>query len=250
MAEQDKKSLSEMKTTRWSITMWLTDGRDQETLMQYVQAMPSDWALEGQIEQGENSDTRLHAQLLLKTPQTRGTRIAKFFPQCHIEEARNYMALKQYVHKEETRVSEFKTVENKFPAWKEVRNRFADWFVKNKLEAHPFRLEDDYKMKFWDEFICISIREGMEVDVVGVNPQYRSCIMKYWDSYIECAVDRATLADPPSVDKLDRQTKDKELVADPLQSIFAPRDIACRLEGNPTAAVPRRKLRCLVPVEA
>ena len=42
------------------------------------QNMPNDWAIEGQIEQGKIDD-KLHGQLFLKTPQTRGTRIAKFF---------------------------------------------------------------------------------------------------------------------------------------------------------------------------
>lgn len=212
----DKKALSDMKTTRWSITMWLTDetGYTKETLQQFAQAMPSEWALEGQIEQGENSDKRLHAQLFLKTPQTRGTRIAKYFPKCHIEETRNALANQQYVHKQETRVGEFKTVENKFPQWKEVRIRFYKWFVAEKLKDYQFRLDDDFKMKFWDEFINASIRERMEVHLIGVNPQYRSAIMKYWDGDLQNAIEDS--AAPPSVDKIDRQTEDNEkVVADP-----------------------------------
>ena len=71
-------SLKDMKTTKWSITHWLTEGRTLESLQQLVQNMPNDWAIEGQIEQGKIDD-KLHGQLFLKTPQTRGTRIAKFF---------------------------------------------------------------------------------------------------------------------------------------------------------------------------
>lgn len=239
----DKKAPSDMKTTRWSITMWFTaeTGYTKETLHQFSQAMPQDWAVEGQIEQGEGSDGRLHAQLFLKTPQTRGSRIAKFFPKCHIEEARKAIALQQYVHKEQTRVDEFKTVENKFPHWKEVRIRFYDWFVKYKLEHYPHRLEDDNKMKFWDEFICVSILEKMEVHLVGVNPQYRSAIMKYWEADLQCAVDRVAIEQhTPSVDKIDRQTKDNFLDASPTppKIIVSPENITCRSqEGSPTVPV-------------
>ena len=77
-----KMSLKDMKTTKWSITHWLTEGRTLESLQQLVQNMPNDWAIEGQIEQGKIDD-KLHGQLFLKTPQTRGTRIAKFFPLPH-----------------------------------------------------------------------------------------------------------------------------------------------------------------------
>jgi len=247
--ERQKKSLSEMKTTRWSITMWFTPetGYTKESLHQFSQAMPSDWAVEGQIEQGGESDDKLHAQLFLKTPQTRGTRIAKYFPKCHIEEARNVIALAQYVHKEDTRVDIFKTVENKFPQWKEVRIRFYDWFVENKLDDYQYRLDDDYKMKFWDEFMCVSISEGMEVHLIGVNPQYRSAVMKYWDADVGLAINRKCLKNTPSVDKIDRQTEDTKVVADPppalnVENIIPENSITCPPLGNPIASVLRRRI--------
>jgi len=210
------KKPHEMKTGRWCITMWLTDGRTTETLDSLVQGMPNDWHLEGQIEQGVDSQEKLHAQLFLKTPQCRGSRIAKFFPNCYIDEARNPFALKNYVHKQDTRVAEFKTIENRSPQWSVVCDKFFDWLVANKPSA-VYEKQDDDRLKLWDQFIGISIMEGMRVDVIGVNPQYRSCIMRYWDAYWHCA-DQRTMSknDPPSIDeKTDRQ-KDEPVAPPPL----------------------------------
>jgi len=196
-----------MKTTRWSLTHWLTEGRNLDSLNALVQAMPQNWALEGQIEQGIDSQQRLHAQLYLKTEQTRGTRVAKFFPHTHIEEARNSFALENYVHKEETAVAQFKTIENRSPQWHVVRDRFYDWYVTEHADQLAYNVDDEERLKYWDRFIGISLEEGMNVDVIGVNPQYRSCIMKYWTWMI-----RRTLAkrQETSVDKrqTDRQTPD------------------------------------------
>lgn len=204
---QDKKSLSQMKQTAWSVTMWLTDdtGYTEDTIQQFVQSMPNDWALEGQIEQGERSQKNLHFQLLLKTPQTRGTRISKFFPKCHIEEARKFHALQNYVHKADTRVSEFKTVENRSPQWSVVCDTFFDWILRDQTDNGFFGVVEDQRMSLWDTFIGISIEEGMRVDIIGVNPQYRSCILRYWLNYLARAKTRA------SVDKIDKQTNRQNL---------------------------------------
>lgn len=160
--------------------------------------MPPDWHLEGQIEQGVDSQQNLHAQLFLKTPQTRGTRIAKFFPHTHIEESRNRFANQNYVHKSETRVAEFKTIENRMPQWHVVRDKFYEWYVEKHADQLTMRVDDEEKLRYWDHFIGISLEEGMSVDIIGVNPQYRSCIMKYWTYMIR----RTLVKNPPiSVDK-------------------------------------------------
>jgi len=195
----DKKApLSSMKATHWSLTHWLTDGRTREGFDALVQQMPPDWHIEGQIEQGVDSDQRVHCQMYLKTPQTRGSRIQKFFPHTHIEEGRNRFALQNYVHKEDTRVAEFKTVENRSPQWHIVRDKFYEWYVTAHADKLAFRVDDDEKLKYWDHFIGMSLEEGMSVDIIGVNPQYRSCIMKYWNNMIR----RTLVLNPPtSVDK-------------------------------------------------
>lgn len=184
--------------------MWLTEntGYTIETINQFAQAMPNDWSLEGQLEQGHDSG-KLHYQLLLKTPQTRGSRIAKFFPKCDIDEARKFHALQNYVHKEDTRVAEFKTIENRSPQWKIVRAKFFEWLITNEPQSTMFGTIEDERMRLWDKFIGISLEEGMEVDVIGVNPQYRSCIQKYWLNNIRIA--QRSLQDTP-VDNVDRQT--------------------------------------------
>lgn len=208
MDKAEKKRLSEMKKTAWSITMWMTDktGYTPETINEFVQQMPNNWAVEGQIEKGKESGD-LHYQLLLKTEQTRGTRVAKFWPKCHIEGAENFHALQNYVHKEDTRVAEFKTVENRSPQWSVVCDRFFDWLLAEEEQVSFFGTTDEERLRLWDKFIGLSIEEGMRVDIIGVNPQYRSCIIRYWQNYIRVAKTRT------SVDKLDRQTDRQQPVA-------------------------------------
>lgn len=177
-----------------------------DTLNELVANMPTHWAVEGQIEEGIDSQQKRHAQLFLRTEQTRGTKVAKFFPHSHIEVAKNKFALQNYVHKEDTRVAEFKTIENRSPQWSVVVDKFFDYMVAN----HPTAMEEQYehiKLEHWDEFIRLSIREGMRIDVIGVNPQYRSCIIRYWTAYWHCA-DQRTI-DNPSIDKKTDKTKDK-----------------------------------------
>jgi len=197
-----------MKTNRWCITYWLTDGRTIESLNELVKNMPENWALEGQIEQGVDSQQKMHAQLFLKTEQTRGTKITKYFPNCYIDEARNPFALEKYVHKEETRVQEFITIENRSPQWQVVRDKFFEWLIQNE----PFYglVKDDMdervspRLELWDKFITLSIAEGMNVELVGVNPQYRSAIRRYWSGFIVRAEGR--LSSTTSIDKkTDRQ---------------------------------------------
>lgn len=198
-----KKRPCDMKTSRWCITYWLSEGRTIDTLEGLVQQMPQDWSLEGQIEQGVDSQQQLHAQLYLKTPQCRGTRVTKFFPNCYIDEAKNPFALQKYVHKEDTRVGEFKTVENRSPQWHVVRDRFYEWYVAEHTDQLMFNVDDEEKLKYWDRFIGLSLEEGMNVDVIGVNPQYRSCILRYWTNMIR----RVSKNPSSSIDKkTDRQT--------------------------------------------
>lgn len=191
------KKLCDMKTGKWCITMWLTDGRTLDTLNELVALMPQNWRLEGQIEQGHSTDDKLHAQLFLITEQTRGTKVAKYFPHCYIDEAKNPFALKNYVHKEDTRVAEFKTIENRSPQWFQVCDKMFDWYIQEYSEELFFGIDDDEKLRRWDRFIGISLEEGMRVDIIGVNPQYRSCILRYWTNYMRLAIRRQT----------DRQTK-------------------------------------------
>lgn len=174
---------SEMKSNDWCMTYWFTQGRSMETLNACVQNMPSNWMIEGQIEQVKKDDD-IHGQLRLKTEHTRGTKIIKFFPGSWIAPTNSKFALHNYVHKEESRVGEFKTIENRSPQWRIVRDKFADWVITQYFDD---RIDEEGKWKLWDTFIGISLEEGMEIDLIGVNPQYRSCINKYWKNIINMA---------------------------------------------------------------
>lgn len=206
------KSPSQMKTNKWAITMWLTEGRTIETLEELTKNMPTNWSVEGQIEQGVDSQQKLHAQLFLKTEQTRGTKITKYFPHCHISEARNPFALQKYVHKEDTRVAEFKKVENRSPQWHVVCDKFFDYLLLHKPHAQHTRDEEE-KWRIWDEWISDCIREGMRIELVGINPQYRGCINKYWSGFWDAAWDRANVQKTETI--VDRQTDKTEVVAPP-----------------------------------
>ena len=64
------------------------------------------------------------------------------------------------------------------------------------------KVEEEQRYNYWDYFIGLSMKEGMEVDLIGVNPQYRSCINRYWTFMI----DRTMAALPPVDRQTDRQT--------------------------------------------
>lgn len=176
--------------SNWSITLNMKTV-SQERCEEFIEtAKGLGWGIEGQIEEGDEG-TR-HYQLLVKTPQIRFSAVKKVFPTAHIEKARNVAALKRYVHKDETRVEEFKTVENRFVQYKDIRDKFFEWVLATYYQDQEVELNDQDYMGIWDKFIGISIAEGIECDVIGVNPQYRSCIQRYWKSYVHRQLDRQT----------------------------------------------------------
>lgn len=148
----------------------------------------SGWGIEGQIERGEQGTE--HYQLMVKTPQVRFTAVKKMFPTAHIELARNRAALQQYVHKEDTRVEEVKKVEVTFLTYPQVRNQFFAWVHREYgVGSYAATLNHEGRLSLWDRFISLSIAEGMECDLIGMNPQNRACIAKYWTSYLARFVD-------------------------------------------------------------
>lgn len=143
-------------------------------------ARQANWEVIGQIEKGASGTE--HYQLAVKTPQVRFTAVKKMFPTAHIEVAKDWTALVKYCQKEDTRVETLKKVEVQFVTFKMVRDKFFQWIYDRPFDQHPS--SDERKMELWDTFIGLSIQEGIECDVLGVNPQYRSCIIRYWASYI------------------------------------------------------------------
>lgn len=138
------------------------------------------WGVEGQLERGAEGTE--HYQLMVKTPQERFAAIKKVFPTAHIEVARNRKALEAYVHKEDTRVESLRNIEVTFLTYPQVRLQFFKWLVDSS--RHLSYSDPDERLRIWDEFIGLSIEEGMHVDLIGMNPQHRGCISKYWTHYI------------------------------------------------------------------
>lgn len=183
---------SDTRATHWSLTIWMppyTEDSARE-MCERACAMNPKWSIQGQLEKGKDSDGKLHYQLFLKTPQIRFTAVQKFFPSVHIEEARNGKALEKYVHKPETRAGEFKTIENRYVQWPLLRNKFFEWLVQSQDVMILAHTREEERLELFDEFIGLSIREGIECDIMGVNPQYRSCISRYWSSYIHRQEDK------------------------------------------------------------
>jgi len=166
------------------------------------------WGIEGQVEGGEKEGTP-HYQFYVRTPQIRFSAVKKVFPTANIQKARNVAALKQYVHKDKGRLEEFKTVDMKFIQFKDIRDRFFDWVLATYYpEEEEVELNDADYMGIWDKFIGMSIAEGIECDVIGVNPQYRSCIQRYWKSYVHRQKDRQTDRQPETSSEVSSITTD------------------------------------------
>lgn len=169
------------RSTAWSVTCNLKTVK-RDTVDSCIDTARSlGWGVEGQLEVGEEGTP--HYQLMVKTPQVRFSAVKKVFPTAHIEPAKNHKALEQYVHKEDTRVESLKKIEVTFLTYPQVRKQFITWL----LDTYDVDLEfftHEHRLNAWDEFIGLSIQEGMEVDLIGMNPQNRACIAKYWKHYI------------------------------------------------------------------
>jgi len=175
---------TKVKAYGWSLTVWHSKTTPEQFKEYEAQAFASHpkWSIHGQQEEGEKSG-KPHYQLFLKTPdQPRKSTLIKLFPAVHIESETNRAALEKYVHKEETRTGEFKSVERSHITFKETCLQFFRYLERQNLHEEHHTIEE--RLVLWDEFICLSVGEGIVVDIIGVNPQYRSCISKYWDGYI------------------------------------------------------------------
>lgn len=217
--------------TAWSVTCNLKDIK-RATVDSHIDAARSlGWGVQGQLEQGKEGTE--HYQLLVRTPQVRFSAVKKVFPTAHIELARNVKALENYVDKDETCKEKLKKVEMNFVTYPMVRNKFFEWLLTEDLLAYT--IDPDERLRIWDRFIGMSIAEGVDCDLIGINPQQRACISRYWDSYIQANIRRQT----------DRQT-DTEHVS--LPTIPTPN--ANVLRSPPILhppSPPRRSLTCPSP---
>lgn len=143
------------------------------------------WKLEGQYETGEEG-TR-HFQGLLKTPQVRFSQVKSAFPRAHIEVARNEKALKQYVHKDETRVGEFNgaSTPNIFELQANVVGQWdsEEWAkMSNNVSEEKI---DDMALVYVDTIVSRMIRSGINgIEFTAVNPMWRSSWKRFWRAII------------------------------------------------------------------
>jgi len=175
------------RATRWSVTINLKTVSRSTAEECIARARQRDWRVFGQLEQGDSGTE--HFQLAVATPQVRFSAVKKVFPTAHIEVAKDWNALLAYCSKEETRVDTLKNVSTGYIPWSQLRNMFFDHVREVQVE-HVTDAEE--RTREWDIFIGLCIQRGFEVDVMGVNPQYRSCIQRYWVSYLHRQTDRQT----------------------------------------------------------
>lgn len=193
---------SKVRSTCWSVTINMKNVSRATAEACMEAARSKGWGVQGQLEVGAEGTE--HYQLMVKTPQERFSAIKKVFPTAHIEVARNRAALANYVDKDDTCVEKLKKIEVTFLTYPQVRKKFFEWVV-TRLTP-PIRDHDD-RLRIWDEFIGLSIEEGMDVDLIGMNPQHRGCIAKYWVHYI--AYERSTRQTEER--SQDRQTDTQEV---------------------------------------
>lgn len=181
---------SQAKATCWSITI---NNPTEDDENQIQEARLKGWKVEGQLEKGENGTP--HYQLMVKTPQVRGSAIKKAFTRAHIEITRNAKALEQYVHKEDTRVEELKD-NDKYPSPTKLMALFAEYCnteyksICRRYKQPYNEMDGDQLLEVFDDCINKLIIDGYHVEAHGVNPQVRGSIKRYGQSIIFREMDK------------------------------------------------------------
>lgn len=166
--------------TRWSITI-NCKSISRSTAEECIErARQLGWRVYGQIERGDTGTE--HFQLAVNTPQVRFSAVKKVFPTAHIELANNWSALMSYCQKEDTRVEGIKQVSSNYLPWSQLRQMFAEWLLEDEFRPHT--TDHDRRLQLWDQFIGELIVDRYEVDLMGMNANYRACICRYWRHYI------------------------------------------------------------------
>lgn len=168
------------RSSRWSVTINLKSVARSTAEECIARARQSDWTVIGQVEKGESGTE--HYQLAVATPQVRFSAVKKMFPTAHIEVAKDWNALLAYCQKEETRVETLKEVTTGYISWKQLRDMFAEWISTRLFDQHTS--DHERRLALWDMFIGELIENGYEIDLMGMNANYRACIAKYWKHYI------------------------------------------------------------------
>lgn len=183
----------------WSLTINNPSSDDEESI---ALARQKGWRVEGQKEVGENGTT--HYQLMLRTPQVRFSAIKKQFPRAHIEVARNSVALENYVHKEETRVGQLPTSQDKYPSLSKFWHLMFELYNSGDKEGLNFISLSDGVCEFYspdkdkiepllhfDSSVGELIRRGYYVESIAYNPSVRSQWKHQWRNILlRCFVEK------------------------------------------------------------
>lgn len=177
------------RATSWSVTINNPTSTDEE---QIALARQKGWKVEGQLEQGEEGTK--HYQLLVKTPQVRFSAVKKAFPRAHVEQARNVVALQQYVNKVDTRLSKLPTSQEKYPSlskfWILVYCKFNACNYLDMCDDFPKRLWTKEVgrqpiLSLFDHAVGMLIDEGYHVESIAVNPATRSMFKVFWQNIFQ-----------------------------------------------------------------
>lgn len=181
--------MSTDRATAWSLTINNPTASDEEGI---ALARQRGWRVEGQKEKGQEGTE--HYQLLVKTPQVRFSAVKKAFPRAHIEVARNVRALEAYVNKEDTRLSELPTSQDKYPSLSRLWDLVCQYLTTRPTtytsgmciteDSLRFRhtehmTKTEWALSYLDDAISHLIIQGYFVESLGVNPQVRSAWTKY-----------------------------------------------------------------------
>lgn len=167
------------RSTHWSITINNPTETD-------VLCAKQGWVLTGQYERGDEGT--LHYQGMLLTPQVRFSAVKKEFPRAHIEIARDIQALRQYVHKAETRVDIHDPQLNCFTAQKLISDRWcaSEWGKRVINEVKKDKPDfGQLALDYIDELVTIEISKGSRcLEFIAINPMWRSSWKKFYSAII------------------------------------------------------------------
>nr|WAE42327.1 MAG: replication associated protein [Cressdnaviricota sp.] len=165
--------MNQQRATCWSVTINNPVESDKEAIATAGQRR---WTVTGQLEKGANGTP--HYQLIVRTPQVRFSCVKKQFPRAHIEIAHHPTALAKYVVKEETRVSAIEGTE-KYPSQAKTMTFFAEHMIKLRENCNLECLAPQQMLNEFDRMCSYKIEEGYYMELIAVNPQVRSAIMKF-----------------------------------------------------------------------
>nr|WAE42277.1 MAG: replication associated protein [Cressdnaviricota sp.] len=182
-------SLSSKKASCWSITINNPTDDDHKQIND-LPSKPWFKSWEGQMEEGE--DGTPHIQGMLRTKSVIFGSVKKALSRAHIEVAKNVLALKQYVHKDETRTGELKSlkvftnedfyqhIKEFYDSYEEVAAAYQK-YLDDREDAEVDKGVDNFPYKTLKQIASSLIVGGQSyVEILAVNPQMKSSFKEYF----------------------------------------------------------------------